>query len=556
MAKVSKATISVCKGRGHISHNNRQIITQNVDQKRMENNITYADETLEEAYEKCFGEAVREFNAKQNRSDRKIENYLDKIKSSGNGEKPFYEIVVQVGDRNTFGYGTGNEKKAERILDDYMRSFQERNPNLHVFNAVMHCDEATPHLHIDYIPVAKGYKKGLQARNSLDKALKQMGIDGKANKRENSTMKWQEQERGKLVEILKEHKIELQPPNPNKPKRKHLSVDQYKAANEEIEKQVRKIPRQIESAPTFTSKERVTVWKTDLEQLEHRAKLSSIHKNNLIEMEKTAEERLESANNYMVSKINKADELEKMAQKNLKRSQEKMAEAHEKMTEANQKLAEADKILAEAEQKLEASSHITEKLEAELKETKQTLLKREVEYARLKKLFNELHERIGEKVKEQVEVEVAKFRDEFNDVKEKLQQMTEFRDNLSVSLANTVAAFVENIKASSYLYERSLLDPTDREIIKAQMTHGFDTLKEISPDLEYGELIEPELTGNIKKHMDLNVDKGDLMKKYKGFDIYKNGENFNVFKKDSYIGTADTIHGAMKMAEKNTQAFR
>ena len=63
------------------------------------------------------------------------------------------------------------------------KTFQERNPNLYLFNCVMHLDEATPHLHIDYIPVANGYKTGMKTRNSLTKALQQMGFAKAVSKR-------------------------------------------------------------------------------------------------------------------------------------------------------------------------------------------------------------------------------------------------------------------------------------------------------------------------------------------------------------------------------------
>lgn len=71
---------------------------------------------------------------------------------------------------------TEEAKAAIEILEQYAKTFQERNSNLYLFNCVMHLDEATPHLHIDYIPVANGYKTGMKTRNSLTKALQQMGF--------------------------------------------------------------------------------------------------------------------------------------------------------------------------------------------------------------------------------------------------------------------------------------------------------------------------------------------------------------------------------------------
>ena len=92
-------------------------------------------------------------------------------------------------------------KAAMDVLDEYARTFQERNPNLHVFNSVLHMDEATPHLHLDYIPVAHGYKTGLKTRNSLTKALQEMGIAPAVSNKDTETMHWQERERAFITEL-------------------------------------------------------------------------------------------------------------------------------------------------------------------------------------------------------------------------------------------------------------------------------------------------------------------------------------------------------------------
>ena len=175
-------TISFVKGKGSISHNNRDFIAGNVDRDRMAWNEYYVQQPIKEAYQQIFGPAIAEYNAKQKRKDRQVTDYLTDIRNSGNKEKQFYEIVVQIGrmedtgvlDAN--GELSGAAKEAREILDEYARSFQERNSNLYLFNAVLHMDEATPHLHLDYIPVAHGYKSKMHTRNSLTKALQEMGI--------------------------------------------------------------------------------------------------------------------------------------------------------------------------------------------------------------------------------------------------------------------------------------------------------------------------------------------------------------------------------------------
>lgn len=226
-------TISFVKGKGSISHNNRDFIAENVDRDRTAWNVEYIKQPIREAYDQLFGEAIAEYNAKQKRKDRKVTDYLNDIKNSGNGEKQFYEIVVQIGKKDDTGVmdSEGNlsvdAKAASEILDEYARSFQERNPNLYLFNAVLHMDEATPHLHLDYIPVAHGYKTKMHTRNSLTKALQEMGIAPAVSKTDNETTHWQEREREYLKGLCLERGIEVEILGV---KRDNYTIPEYKAA--------------------------------------------------------------------------------------------------------------------------------------------------------------------------------------------------------------------------------------------------------------------------------------------------------------------------------------
>lgn len=231
-------TISFPKGRGHLTHNNREFISKNVAPERISWNRIYKQETLEDAYEICFGQALREYNENQKRKDRRKENYLKEIENSGNKEKSFYENLVQIGKMTDTpvvdpeGNLTEDAKVAIEVLEQYAKTFQERNPNLYMFNCVMHLDEATPHLHIDYIPVAHGYKTGLETRNSLTKALQQMGFPKAVSKKKNETVAWQERERAYLTELCNERGIEIEVLGV---KRDNLSLPEYKEAMREIE---------------------------------------------------------------------------------------------------------------------------------------------------------------------------------------------------------------------------------------------------------------------------------------------------------------------------------
>ena len=172
-----KRTISAMVGKGSVNHNSRKFKAENVDPSRTHLNIDYCNENIKEVYHRLFDEALKRYNDKQTRADRKIENYYEKIRSSKQ-EKPFHELIVQIGDKENMSAESENGELARQILDEYYRGFQERNPQLKVFSAHLHMDEATPHLHIDFVPFTTGSKRGLDTRVSLKQALAAQGFKG------------------------------------------------------------------------------------------------------------------------------------------------------------------------------------------------------------------------------------------------------------------------------------------------------------------------------------------------------------------------------------------
>lgn len=215
---------------GFIEHNNREIIAANVDPARINDNITYTQIDLRSFYHQLFDEALAEFNDKQNRADRKIPDYYEHIKKSGNA-KLFYEVVVQFGDMQDCGLNSENWKTSRTMLKEYIQEFEKRNPNLKVFNAVMHLDESTPHLHIDFVPVAKKNAKGLAVKNSMSGALREQGFSS-SNKMQNEWTAWSESERSYMEEILHKHGWLRDDKNIH---RGHLSVDEYKELAHQVQ---------------------------------------------------------------------------------------------------------------------------------------------------------------------------------------------------------------------------------------------------------------------------------------------------------------------------------
>ena len=158
--KLLKRTISFMTGKGSVNHNSRKSHAKNTDPERSYLNVEYCNENIRDAYHDLFDEALARYNEKQTRNDRRIDDYYEKIRS-GKQERPFHEVILQIGDKDTMGAETEEGQLAAKILDEYMQDFQRRNPTLRVFSAHLHMDEATPHLHIDFVPYITGSKRGL-----------------------------------------------------------------------------------------------------------------------------------------------------------------------------------------------------------------------------------------------------------------------------------------------------------------------------------------------------------------------------------------------------------
>lgn len=230
--------VSMPQGKGSQLHNRREYekigkpIPDNIDSSKTAENITLVDRDIKEAYREIFGEALDKYNAKQKRADRKIEDYCDHIKKSKNGEKLFYEDVVQWGSKDDF-QNPQTRERAKEALVKYVEGFEERNPNLKLIGAYIHMDEASSHLHLDYVPVAHGYSRGLSTRNSLDRAMKEMGFAPENESRKNNATKlWKESERSYFGEICRSMGLEVEMERQST--RKNLSVEEYKDARDEM----------------------------------------------------------------------------------------------------------------------------------------------------------------------------------------------------------------------------------------------------------------------------------------------------------------------------------
>ena len=233
-----KRTISAMVGKGSVNHNSRKFKAENVDGSRTHLNIDYCNENIKKVYHELFDEALKKYNDKQTRADRKIENYYEKIRNSKQ-EKPFHELILQVGDKENMSAESENGELARRILDEYYRGFQERNPQLKVFSAHLHMDEATPHLHIDFVPFTTGSKRGLDTRVSLKQALAAQGFKG-GTRGDTEWNQWVSAEKSALAFVMERHGIDWEHKGTHE---KHLSVLDYK--KQEREKEIAVLDNQL-----------------------------------------------------------------------------------------------------------------------------------------------------------------------------------------------------------------------------------------------------------------------------------------------------------------------
>lgn len=386
-------TISICQGKGSIGHNNRAFHTKNTDPARTKNNIVFVREPIGTAYDKLFSKAVKRYNAKQKRSDRKIKNGYFEYQfgqsvtetklTSPDKRKSFYEYLIQLGTMEDTGIGTEAAEKATACLCKYMKGFSERNPNFYVFNAVIHLDEKTPHLHIDYVPVGH-YKRGVDTQNGIAQALKEMGYgSGK-----NAIAKWRQSEYLVFRRICEEHGFLIS--EPKKSRGVSFAVEEYKEIQHEKERlsaelqPLREMELAVNEANIVGKKQllshNITVSPEEFEQLEQQKKAVAVQsiensrEHNVIEQKMLLLDEREAdiavKENESLSRLadrsSQLDKRESEITMSEHRIIETLSDAQRKNDEAERKMESADRMY---EKQIELNKKYSE-LEREIQNVK------------------------------------------------------------------------------------------------------------------------------------------------------------------------------------------
>ena len=224
-------TISGMTGKGSIRHNNREFTAKNVDPSRSAQNIVFLQTDLQQLYHELFDQALANYNAKKKKTRDKIPDYYEHIRT-GKQEKLFHESIFQIGDKDTCGCGSDAGVRAAAALTAFAESFQARNPHLRVCNMVLHMDEATPHLHVDFVPIATDQRRGLSTRVSMKQALRQQGFSAQGKNMTEWTV-WMEHEKQALKEIAMQHGFEIISLGGGRP---HMDLPAYREAAQALDK--------------------------------------------------------------------------------------------------------------------------------------------------------------------------------------------------------------------------------------------------------------------------------------------------------------------------------
>ena len=327
-------------GKGSLNHNSREFYAPNVDPSRSHLNVEFCKEDIRTVYHELFDAAQQRYNARQTRSDRRIADYYTKI-SSSKQEKPFHEIVLQIGNKDDTGISSETADLARQCLEAYVRGFQARNRTLRMFSAHLHMDEATPHVHIDFVPYITGSKRGMDTRVSLKQALAQMGFVGGTRSATEWNL-WVQREKQVLADIMQEHGIEWEQLGTHE---EHLSVLEYK--KQERSKEVKELDSAIALKRTEVEKiedtlQAVQKQAVDLDKIEAVSAKKALLSDRVTLPRSDFENLLHAAKQYVVYR--RQDE---QLQKLLDAAQEKIRQLESVMNSLKEKVADLTNRLGE-----------------------------------------------------------------------------------------------------------------------------------------------------------------------------------------------------------------
>ena len=414
-------------------------VLKNIDPDLTCNNIIFCDTSLQQAYHDAFDASVLEYNRKQKRKDRQIKDYYTDVKNDAK-RNLMYEAVIQFGDHESVGIRTEyneeeksylewkdkdildpeyvtemekkiqkvqNAQKAEKALKKFVETWEERNPHFYLYAAYYHADEkdGTLHVHLDFIPCASGYERGMNIQNGLDRACQQdialrMTPDEIAQEQKrrwkHAENRWQDLQRQDLQGFAQEFGLQASWDREQNEQRRHMKTQEYRKYAEEIESL-----KKENQALQQENREILAEFKKKYEKLERqiqrREKDLEEKNRQLAEAENS---RLESEEIVSMIReerdmlVSKCGHLKKMLEDLKVQGQvleDQIAGVEQEKTAKNQELREIEQKIAESEEDLEEISEKVVSKQSELEVIRKEIADAKVE-AGSHEVYNIFHQ--------------------------------------------------------------------------------------------------------------------------------------------------------------------
>ncbi|HDR7625182.1 TPA: plasmid recombination protein [Bacillus mycoides] len=371
-----------------LSHNNRENIYGNpgIDPSRLDENIYLVQEDIRSVYKDVFQEAVDKYNEKQKRNDRKIQDYYDNIHKNEKTHEQ-RELVVAVGEGKD---DTKYREAKKEALKQYAEAFQGRNPNLAVYNMVLHDDEANPHLHINYVPNFES-SRGLTRRVGMDRALQQQGVQGKGME---LIANWRQLETAYIESLAKEQIPNFERANVGS--HKYMKVRQYK----EYAEAVSNIENQFTEISKRLPNNKITL-KTKKKEIKTEVKPKLIGKPEIIEKETGnyvfSPKQLEKVEELITAAVTVKKDYERLQNTDLVKENKELNRQVDSLYDS---LKESQKINLELREENRKLNTEIGSLKAHIKDLKENI---RVLYQQTKKAFKEKFKAFREVIKNELD---------------------------------------------------------------------------------------------------------------------------------------------------------
>ena len=321
--------------------------------------MTFCNEDLKQVYHEIFDEVLADYNSKKKKTRDKIPDYYEHIRQ-GKQEKLFHEAIFQIGNMEDCGCGSPGGERAAAALKEFAESFQERNPHLRVFNMVLHMDEATPHLHVDFVPVATGQSRGLSTRVSMKQALKQQGFESQGRK-QTEWKAWMEHEKECLSEIAQEHEFEIISLGGGRP---HMDLPEFKAAAKRLEAAQEQVVATEQDIATLEQQKKALQGTVQQLQAAENVRVDY----NAIQPEKTFTGAVKGVTVEQVKQLKAAAMRGAVAEQKVKELKEENQQLHSRLPSVKEKLKEAEerqRLVLQNQQLQVQVEYLTDSLEDE-----------------------------------------------------------------------------------------------------------------------------------------------------------------------------------------------